>query len=62
MVSVDEDHWGVGLVHSTNESSNDTGGKGLTVRSFCRQNIGGTKRQDVYGKRESRNSPIRREI
>ena len=45
MVSADEDHWGVGLVHSTDESSNDTGGKGLTVRSFCKQNIGGTKRQ-----------------
>jgi hypothetical protein len=62
MASTNEDHWGVGSVHSTGEGSNDAGGKGLTVRSFCKQNIESTKRQEFDGKRASRNNRICKEI
>ena len=42
MVSMNEDHRGVGFVHSTDESSNDAGGKGRTISCFCNQNIEST--------------------
>jgi len=39
---MNEDHRGVGFVHSTDESSNDAGGKGRTISCFCNQNIEST--------------------
>ena len=42
MVSRNEDRRGVGFAHSTEEGSNDSGGKGRTISRFCRQNIEST--------------------
>ena len=39
---MNEDHRGVGFVHSTDESSNDAGGKGRTISCFCNQSIEST--------------------
>lgn len=42
VVSTNKDHRGVGFAHSTDESSNDAGGKGRTISCFCNQNIEST--------------------
>ena len=41
---------GVGLVHSTEEASNDSGGKGLTYNPFQEQNINHTGGELENGK------------
>jgi hypothetical protein len=38
----------------TDEGSNDAGGKGWTVRSFCRQNIEGTGGNGLWKKRKQK--------
>ena len=62
MVSMNEGHRGVAFAHSTDEGSNDSGGKGADNKLLLLTKHRKHRRQTFYGKRESRNSQSRREI